>query len=347
MKHIEISADSPKDFLEQFQDAIGGEITERWGEAILKINNQDAIGSIRYIPFDWGVHLMDFKIKFHKEIILHSKSYDDFNPIRFIYPSLGKLKHKFGKDNISKEVSQYQSLIFTNKDGAFNDIIFPKDIQLEINVIQIVRKHFLKKKTTNVATLNKKLYEVFIDTDHDNRFVNYGTLNLKMADLIKRLHKIKGKGMLRILKIESLVYEILSVHIQQHNRLLDGDNIPEAISNSELKIVRKIGYAILKNPAKAYSLTQLSFQSGLTQAKLQEGFKFLYKRTVTEYIRHVRLESARDMLKNTDLNISQIVYSIGFSSRSYFSKIFKEKYKITPNQFKKKLKVVASKSLDI
>ena len=46
------------------------------------------------------------------------------------------------------------------------------------------------------------------------------------------------------------------------------------------------------------------------------------------------------MLKNTDLNISQIVYSIGFSSRSYFSKIFKEKYGITPNKFKKKLLVI-------
>lgn len=341
MLNINIDADSPKDFLEQLQDAIGGEITERWSEFVLKINNKTAIGTIRYIPFDWGVHLMDFKIKFHTDVFLHSKSYDDFNPIRFIYPSQGSLLHKFGNDETTHKVNQFQSLIFTNKNGAYNDIIFPKDELLEINVIQIVRKQFLKKRTTNVSTLNQKLYEVFIDTDHDNRFVNYGTLNLKMADLIKGLHKIKAKGMLRILKIEARVYEILSMHIQQHNRLLAGEKIPDAINKSDLKITRKLGNAILKNPAKAYSLEQLSFQSGLTQAKLQEGFKFLYNRTVTEYIRHVRLESARDMLKNSDLNISQIVYSIGFSSRSYFSKIFKEKYGITPNQFKKKLKVVA------
>ena len=340
MIHIEIIADSPKDFLEQLQDAIGGEITERWSEFVLTINNENAIGSIRYIPFDWGVHLLDFSIKFHKEVFLHSKSYDDFNPIRFIYPSQGSLKHKFGKDKITREVSQFQSLIFTNKDGAYNDIIFPKDEKLDINVIQIIRKQFLKKRTTNVSTLNKKLYEIFIDTDHNHRFSNYGTLNLRMADLIKGLHNIKAKGMLRILKIESKIYEILSLHIQQHNRLLEGKGIPESISKSDLKTVRKIGNSILKYPSKGYSLEQLSFASGLTQAKLQEGFKFLYKRTVTEYIRHVRLESARDMLKNTDLNISQIVYSIGFSSRSYFSKIFKEKYGITPNQFKKKLKVV-------
>jgi AraC-like DNA-binding protein len=157
-----------------------------------------------------------------------------------------------------------------------------------------------------------------------------------MADLIKGLKAIKSKGMLRILKIEARVYEMLSLHIQQHNQLLEGVVLPTSLIKSELKVVRKFGHQILKNPAKDYTLNKISLKSGLTQAKLQDGFKFLYKRTVTEYIRHVRLESARDMLKNTDLNVTQVVYSVGFSSRSYFSKIFREKYDITPNQFKKK-----------
>lgn len=341
MIQFEIVADGPKDFLSQLQDAIGGEITERWSEFTLNINNENAIGTIKYIPFDWGVNLLDFNIKFHKQIELKIQSHEDFNPIRFIYPSVGYIKHRFGIHNEERVVEQFQSLIFTNKDGGYNHIIFPKNEKLEINVIQIVRKLFLKKRTTNVSTLNKKLYEIFVDTDHENRFSHHGTLNLKMADLIKGMHNIKAKGMLRILKIEAKIYEILSLHIQQHNRLLEGDTLPESLNKSDLKIIRKIGNSILKNPSKEYSLDQLSFKSGLTQAKLQEGFKFLYNRTVTEYIRHVRLESARDMLKHTDLNISQIVYSIGFSSRSYFSKIFKEKYNITPNKFKKQLKVVA------
>lgn len=341
MIQIEIIADSPKDIIEQIGDVIGGTIKEHWSECTLVVNNENAIGSIRYIPFDWGVNLLDFDIKFHKEVELKIKSHEEFNPIRFIYPSLGNLKHRFGVHNEEKLVEQFQSLIFTNKDGAYNHVIFPKGEKLEINVIQIIRKDFLKKRTTNVSTLSKKLYEVFVDTDHENRFSHYGTLNLTMADLIAKMRKIKSKGMLRILKIESKIYEILSSHIQQHNNLLEGEALPETLNKSELKTVRKVGKTILKNPAKQYSLEQLSFSSGLTQAKLQEGFKFLYNRTVTEYIRHIRLESARDMLKNTDLNISQIVYSIGFSSRSYFSKIFKEKYGITPNQFKKKVLVIA------
>lgn len=42
---------------------------------------------------------------------------------------------------------------------------------------------------------------------------------------------------------------------------------------------------------------------------------------------------AEKLIKTTDLNISQIVYTIGLSSRSYFSKIFKEKYKCSPREY--------------
>lgn len=317
---IDIIANSQKDLLEQIQQKIGGSIINNWNESILTIDNENAIGTLRFVPFDWGVNLLDFDITLRKEFVFKILAQPEFNPIRFLYPSVGSFKHRFGVDNTEKKVEQFQSLIFTNKSGGYNYLHFIKNEHLNLNLIEIVRKQFLQKRTSNVSSLNKKLYEVFVDTDHENRFSNYGTLNLKMADLIKKLKKVKGKGMLRILKIEAVVYEILSLHIQQHNRLLAGVPLPTSLDKSELKIIRKLSVLILKRPEKDYSLEDLSLKSGLTQSKLQDGFKFLYNRTVTEYIRHVRLESARDLIRTTDLNISQIVYSIGFSSRSYFSK---------------------------
>ena len=336
MIEIEIFANNTKETLEEIQNYIGGTIDEKWSECTLVVDNEKARGSIRFIPFDWGVNLLDYNIIFTEDIMLKMHA-SEFNPIRFIYPLNGSFKHRFGIHNQEEQIDQFQSLIFTNKSIGVNYIHFPKDKKLEINIIQIIRKQFLKKRTTNVSTLNKKLYEVFVDTDYDNRFIHYGTLNLKMADHVKKLWSIKTKGMLRILKIEAKVYEILSMHIQQHNKYQQGVPLPTSLIKSELIKIRQLGQAIIKNPAKDYSLENLSAESGLSQAKLQDGFKFLYTRTVTEYIRHVRLEASRNLITTTDLNISQIVYSIGFTSRSYFSKIFKEKYGVTPNEFKKQL----------
>jgi transcriptional regulator GlxA family with amidase domain len=158
-----------------------------------------------------------------------------------------------------------------------------------------------------------------------------------LGDFVKKIKKTKGQGMVKSLKIEALVYEILSFHIQQHNTFSRGVPLPTSLSQSELKLIRSLGNKIIKEPSFDYSLDQLSSESGLSQAKLQEGFKFLYTRTVTEYVRHIRLERARDLLNQANLNISGVVYSIGFTSRSYFSKIFKEKYAITPNEYRKKV----------
>ena len=336
MIEIEITPKNSKEILEKIKEKIGGTIDEQWSECTLVVNNDIAVGNIRFIPFDGGVNVLDYNIEFYDDVKLKILA-SNYNPIRFIYVLEGYFKHRFGVQNQEESIEQFQSLIFTNKTEGTNYIHFPKNTKLEINIIQIVKKPFLKKRSTNISTLSDKLYNVFVDTDHDNRFIHFGALNLKMADYVSNLWGIKTKGMLRVLKIEAKVYEILALHIQQHNKFEQGVPLPTSLIKSELKMVRGIAKSIVKTPSLDYSLQQLSSGSGLSQAKLQDGFKFLYNRTVTEYIRHIRLEAARELITKTDLNISQVVYSIGFTSRSYFSKIFKEKYGITPNEFKKQL----------
>lgn len=69
--------------------------------------------------------------------------------------------------------------------------------------------------------------------------------------------------------------------------------------------------------------------------KLQESFKYMYDLTVNKYMQQVKLEAAKDLLNSSDYNISQIVNMIGLNNRSYFSKIFKEKYNVSPKYFLK------------
>ncbi|WP_378175477.1 helix-turn-helix transcriptional regulator [Aquimarina sp. SS2-1] len=330
---INVTAKDTEGTVRQIQEVIGGEIEERWGEFVLTVNNLNAHGSIRFITFDWGVNLLEYDITFHKEVVLIMDA-SQYNPIHFAYCLKGHCGHRFGYQEKIHTLEQFQSVIITSRDGGYNYGYFPKDEKLEINVVQIARKKFLKKRLNNVSQLNEKLYKVFIDEDHERAFAYYGTYNLKLADQIGALRKVEEKGMIRILMIEGMVYQILSMHIQQHDRAMKEEVLPTTLLKRELKIIRDLANQIINNVSRDYCLEKLSEETGLTQAKLQEGFKLLYARTVTEYIRHVRLEAARDLIRTTDMNISEIVYSIGFSSRSYFSKIFKEKYNISPNEFK-------------
>lgn len=56
--------------------------------------------------------------------------------------------------------------------------------------------------------------------------------------------------------------------------------------------------------------------------------------TCTEYINAYRLHVASNLLNTTDTPITEISFETGFNSVSYFSKLFKEKFKVTPKEFK-------------
>ncbi len=53
-----------------------------------------------------------------------------------------------------------------------------------------------------------------------------------------------------------------------------------------------------------------------------------------EYIRAIRLQKAAGLLINTELNVSEIAYQVGFNDPFYFSKCFKEEYKKTPTEYR-------------
>ncbi|WP_306012383.1 MULTISPECIES: AraC family transcriptional regulator [unclassified Allomuricauda] len=335
MIKIKVDAQDTAESVEQIRDVIGGEIKERWGQYVLEVSNDKAEGSIRFITFDWGVSLLELDITFAEEVIIEVDT-SNFNPISFYYCLEGYCGHKFGyqPDDEIKIMEQFQSVILTNRDGGITDRYFPKDIKISQTVIQVRRKPFLRKRLNQGEELNQQLYKVFLDSDQEKVFAYYGSYNLKMAEVVTKMRAIKAKGMIRIMMIEGYVYQILSMHMIQHNKEVLNKRPQTSLLKRELKTIRNYVKKIEKNISQDFSLEDISAETGLTQAKLQEGFKLLYNKTVTEYIRHARLELARDYIATTEMNISEVVYSIGFTSRSYFSKIFKEKYGLSPSEFK-------------
>ena len=340
MIELIVNAKSTEDALAQMQSYLGGNITERWGEHTLKFDNHIAKGCVRCITFDWGVSLMEIDALFFEDILI---SYDNenSNPLHFSYCSQGCYKHRFSIESTFHTIEQYHSSIIVSKKNLKLHMLFPKDIHIILNDIRIVRTEFIKRRNNQLSELNENLYKVFVDDKDESEFAYYSPIHLRMEDYVKTIRDLKTKGITRVLQIEGEIYHLLAMHIARHDRYQNNESVPNSLLKDELKIIRKHANKILEDPSLSYNLDQISRESGLSQAKLQEGFKFLYARTVTEYIRHIRLEAARDLMNTTDLNISQIVYTIGFTSRSYFSKIFKEKYEMTPNEFRKKVVVVS------
>lgn len=74
----------------------------------------------------------------------------------------------------------------------------------------------------------------------------------------------------------------------------------------------------------------------MSRMQLHRKLKALFNMTTTEFIRSQRLKLAADLLKTSNVTVSQVGYSVGFNDPAYFSKRFKEVYNCTPTQYAKK-----------
>lgn len=84
-----------------------------------------------------------------------------------------------------------------------------------------------------------------------------------------------------------------------------------------------------------FSVENLAESLNVSRVQLYRKVKAIFNENVSDYINNFRLEQSRNMLQDSELTISEIAYKNGFSSPNYFSTVFKNKYGISPNTFRK------------
>jgi two-component system, response regulator YesN len=76
---------------------------------------------------------------------------------------------------------------------------------------------------------------------------------------------------------------------------------------------------------------------GITPEHLNHLFRQYTASTPMEYLTAIRLQAAKELLLNADLNVSEVAYQTGYNDPLYFSRVFKQKLGISPLKFAKRL----------
>ena len=93
-----------------------------------------------------------------------------------------------------------------------------------------------------------------------------------------------------------------------------------------------------KHLSEKLSIGQLCRDLNVSRNFLYEKFRLAFGMTVNEYILSKRLQKGQKMLLETEYPVSQIAEEIGMNSYNYFSRLFKEKYILSPTKFRKACK---------
>lgn len=337
MTIIEISNSESVSVLEQLNKTLKGTISNLEGEEVLAFNNQIGHGNIRNIYFDWGVSLLDYDVKFNDDLKIVYKITEE-TPIEFLFVSAGKLKYSNADDANYVELERFQNVIISNEINSKNVYVFPSKVNVQLNVIRVLSAEYKKKKNNNISSLEDTLLSIFRGKTENLPYKHLGGYNLKIASVIRALNNTKGSGIVKSLSIEGQLNLILALQIAEHKSYINDEILPDSLSKDDIKKIHDIAHYIIDNVSHYMTIKTLSKESGLTPKKLQAGFKLIYSKSVNEYIRQIKLEIGRDLIKNTNMSISEIVYSIGYRSRSYFSKVFFEKYNILPTEYRDSIK---------
>ena len=81
-----------------------------------------------------------------------------------------------------------------------------------------------------------------------------------------------------------------------------------------------------------FSIEEFSKQVGMGRVQLHRKLKALTGKSASLYLRSVRLAKAKNMIEEKMGNISEIAYSVGFSSPAYFTACFKEEFGYPPSE---------------
>ena len=106
---------------------------------------------------------------------------------------------------------------------------------------------------------------------------------------------------------------------------------------STLRDVRlgKAVTAVLDKPAARHSVAALASSAGMSRSAFAREFSHAFGMSPMEFVAKTRLHNAAEMLRSTNMPVKVIAASIGFSSRSHFSRAFRDGYGADPSSYRR------------
>lgn len=100
------------------------------------------------------------------------------------------------------------------------------------------------------------------------------------------------------------------------------------------KLLNQIREMIEENMVDSdFNVSMLQEKMGMGNKQLYRKLKAITGQTPVEYIRDMRMQKAAKLLKAGKFSVSEVMYTVGFSNSSYFSKCFSKAFGMTPTEF--------------
>lgn len=213
-----------------------------------------------------------------------------------------------GEAGLENAKAQIPDLIIT-------DLMMPKMDGMELT----------KALKTNVQTSHIPVIMLTARADMDDKLegLEMGADDYLTKPFDNRELEVRVSNLIQQRKV---LIEKFSQGISNLSKPVSGSKIDELFLEKLLKIVE----ANMED--EEFGVEELSKAVHLSRYQLHRKIKALTGKSISVFIRTVRLRHAKTLLENGEGNVSEIAFRLGFNSVAYFSKCFSEEFGVVPSK---------------
>lgn len=166
-------------------------------------------------------------------------------------------------------------------------------------------------------------------------FFHAGLTSPAMQIVLHQILHCPYEGAIAQIYIESKALELVALKLAQisEGKQLLSKNVP--LQPRDLDCIHNAKDILMGNIESPPSLLELAKKAGINDYKLKIGFREVFGTTVFGYLRNQRMEQARQLLLEQQMNVSEVAQTVGYASLSRFSTAFKHYFGITPKTYQK------------
>lgn len=185
------------------------------------------------------------------------------------------------------------------------------------------------------ATLPGKQQIVRMTDTNDPFQMQYGFVPhypIALLDIVERMNKQWSlTGLLDKLHVKTLFYQFLYELMRQLDHQRVESSKPDPVGQAVRYMHQQYGQPI--------TLESLADMLDCNTRQFLRMFKSRHNTSPIDYLTHVRLARAKELLLQTECTLKEIAESVGYSDSYYFSRVFKKYEGVSPTSFKEKARI--------
>jgi AraC-like DNA-binding protein/DNA-binding NarL/FixJ family response regulator len=229
--------------------------------------------------------------------------------------------------NITLSADDYLAKPFNMQEACmrFNKVLGLGAIKVNDNLIEGAETRMLEDRNTSMTTATESMGMEDFHPDSETEAAADDPMNIVDTTIVNK-NQLARKG-------SNLPEGILPEYEQSEESTSDYSMLDEM----DQQLLKNIEQYVMQNMSRGQiSLEEMASAMGMGRVPFFHRIRNLTNKTPAEVVRDMRLKHACILLKRTNINMSELATNIGFLTAENFITIFKEKFGMTPLEYRLK-----------